>query len=224
MSSILNERKKRFNEIDLYVVTCEKLSNGRSNLEVLDAVIKSGGKIIQLRDKDICKRDFFYLAKKFREITAKAKILLIINDYLDVAMAIDADGVHLGQEDFPLKEARILAPDLILGRSIHSLEQAKTAEAEGADYINIGPIFPTGTKEHAQALGTEAIKKIAPEISIPFTVMGGIKPENIKELVEAGAQKIALVTAVTQAKNMAAAVKELRLKITPRHTPGAYAN
>ena len=209
----LTERKKKFNEIDLYVVTCKKLSNGRSNLEVLDAVIKGGGKIIQLRDKEICKRDFFLLAKKFREITLKEGILLIINDYLDVAMAIDADGVHLGQEDFPLKEARKLAPNLILGRSVHSLEQAKIAEAAGADNINIGPIFPTGTKEHAQAIGTEAIKKIAPEISIPFTVMGGIKSSNIKETVNAGAKKLALVTAVTQAADMVSAVKELRNKI-----------
>jgi len=213
MSTILNNRKKKFDEIDLYVVTCEKLSNGRSNLEVLDAVIKGGGKIIQLRDKQISKRDFFQLAKKFREITLKAGILLIINDYLDVAMAVDADGVHLGQEDFPLKEARKLAPNLILGRSVHSLEQAKIAIAEGADNINIGPIFPTKTKEHAQALGTESIRKIAPEISIPFTVMGGIKPSNIKETVEAGAKKLALVTAVTQAENMVTAVKELRKQI-----------
>ena len=210
----LIERKKRFDDIDLYVVTCEKLSNGRSNLEVLDAVIKGGGKIIQLRDKQISKRDFFQLAKKFREITLKAGILLIINDYLDVAMAVDADGVHLGQEDFPLKEARALAPNLILGRSVHSLEQAKIAEAEGADNINIGPIFPTGTKEHAQAIGTEAIKKIAPEISIPFTVMGGIKLSNIKETVDAGAKKLALVTAVTQAADMVSAVKELRSQIS----------
>ena len=210
----LIERKKRFDDIDLYVVTCEKLSNGRSNLEVLDAVIKGGGKIIQLRDKQISKRDFFQLAKKFREITLKAGMLLIINDYLDVAMAVDADGVHLGQEDFPLKEARALAPNLILGRSVHSLEQAKIAEAEGADNINIGPIFPTGTKEHAQAIGTEAIKKIAPEISIPFTVMGGIKLSNIKETVDAGAKKLALVTAVTQAADMVSAVKELRSQIS----------
>ncbi len=209
----LEERKKKFDEIDLYVVTCEKFSNGRSNLEVLDSVIKGGGKIIQLRDKQISKRDFFQLAKKFREITLKAGILLIINDYLDVAMAVDADGVHLGQEDFPLKEARKLAPNLILGRSVHSLEQAKIAIAEGADNINIGPIFPTKTKEHAQALGTESIRKIAPEISIPFTVMGGIKPSNIKETVEAGAKKLALVTAVTQAENMVTAVKELRKQI-----------
>ncbi len=209
----LTERIKMFDKIDLYVVTCEKLSNGRSNLEVLDAVIKGGGKIIQLRDKELCKRDFFLLAKKFREITLKAGILLVINDSIDVAMAIDADGVHLGQEDFPLKEARKIAPDLILGRSVHSLEQAKTAEAEGADYINIGPIFPTGTKEHAKALGTEAIKKIAPEISIPFTVMGGIKSENINEVIKAGAKKIALVTAVTQSESIVNTIKELRISV-----------
>jgi thiamine-phosphate pyrophosphorylase len=206
-------RMKRFNDIDLYVVTCETLSNGRSNLEVLEAVIAGGGKIIQLRDKNLSTREFLHLAKKFREITRRAKVLLIINDYVDIAMAVDADGVHLGQEDMKLPLARQMGIDMILGRSIHSLEQARQAEKEGADYINIGPIFPTGTKEHDRVLGVEAIKEIAPQISIPFTVMGGITEENISKVLEASAYKVALVTAVTKADDMVGAVNRLRTTI-----------
>ena len=204
------ERMVRFNDIDLYVVTCEPLSEGRTNLEILDAVIRGGGKIIQLRDKDLPPRDFLSLAKKFRAVTREAGVLLIINDYVDIALAVDADGVHLGQEDMKLPFARQLALDLIIGRSTHSLEQALQAEKEGADYINIGPIFATGTKEHTRTLGVGAIREIAPRITVPFTVMGGIHESNITEVLDAGAYKIAVVTAVTRATDASAAVTRLR--------------
>lgn len=213
MSEKKRERVARFAQVDLYVVTCAALSNGRSNLAVLDAVIASGGNIIQLREKELGIRDYYDLAQRFREITRAAGVLLIINDHLDVALAIDADGVHLGQDDFPIEAARRIAPDLLIGCSTHSLDEALQAQAAGADYVNIGPIFPTGTKEHVQAIGVQAIRAIAPHLTIPFTVMGGIKASNIGEVVAAGAQRIAVVTAVTQAQDMAAAVRALRAEI-----------
>ncbi len=206
----LSQRKKLFDKIDLYTVTCEELSNGRSNYDVLQAVIEGGGKIIQLRDKKKSKKEFLEMAKKFREITARARILLIINDYLDVAIEVDADGAHLGQEDFPIEKAKKLAPDLIIGSSSHNLEEALAAQAAGADYVNIGPVFPTGTKKHLKVVGVEMIKAIAPKLTVPFTVMGGIKLSNIDEVLKAGARKIAVVTAVTMAEDMPRAVKELR--------------
>ncbi len=209
----LEKRKKLFDEIDLYTVTCEELSNGRTNYEVLDAVIKGGGKIIQLRDKKCSKNNFLKMAEKFREITANAGVLLIINDYIDVAVEIDADGVHLGQEDFPISEARALSPDLIIGSSSHNLEEAVEAQNNGADYVNIGPIFQTNTKKHLTAAGVEMIGKIAPHLTIPFTVMGGIKITNINEVLQTGARKIAVVTAITMADDMAMAVRELRAVI-----------
>ena len=213
---MMNRERTRalFEDVDLYPVTCERLSSGRSNLEVLEAVIRGGVGIIQLREKDLSRRDFYHLAARFREITARAGMLLIINDHLDVAMAVDADGVHLGQDDFPPAEARRLAPELFIGASTHSLEEARQAERDGADYVNIGPIFPTGTKEGVERfLGPEGIGAIAPHIGIPFTVMGGIKESNIDAVLAQGARRVAVVTAVTRAADMEGAVRSLRERI-----------
>jgi len=204
-------RKLLFETVDIYPVTCERLSNGRSNPEVLAGLIEGGSRIVQLREKDLSERDFFRLAEIFRERTAKAGMLLIIDDRVDVAIAVGADGVHLGQEDLPLPQARKIAPDLLIGASSHNLDEALQAQEEGADYVNIGPIFPTQTKTGVQRfLGPQAISQIAPHLHIPFTVMGGIKESNIKQVLAMGAAKVAVVTAVTQAPDIAAAVRSFR--------------
>jgi thiamine-phosphate pyrophosphorylase len=207
-------RKQMFHQVDIYPVTCEELSGGRSNLEVLEAVIRGGAKIIQLREKEYQKKDLYHLALKFREITLKDGVLLIINDHVDIALAVDADGVHLGQDDLPLTVARQLAPELLIGASTHSLEQALQAEKDGADYINIGPIFITKTKEGVESsLGPEAIVRISPQIEVPFTVMGGINEENLELVLAKGARRVAMVTAITKAPDIAAKVKSLKEKI-----------
>jgi len=212
-----NERRIKFLDVDIYPVTCEKLSAGRSNLEVLEAVIRGGAKIIQLREKDYSIRDFYQLASRFREITARAEVLLIINDRMDIALAVEADGAHLGQDDLPLRVARKLAPDMLIGISTHSLEEAQEAQRNGADYINIGPIFPTKTKTGVKLfLGPDAIATIKKSIEIPFTVMGGINESNIDQVVDKGACRVAMVTAITQAPDIAAAVRALRKKIIPK--------
>lgn len=214
------ERVRKFRDVDLYPVTCEELSLGRSNLEVLEGVIQGGARIIQLREKSKSRKEFYDLAKAFKKRCAEANVLLIINDHLDVALSVGADGVHLGQDDFPLKEARKLAPDLILGASTHSREQALRAQDEGADYYNIGPIFPTTTKAHlSHFLGPEAIGEISKGIQLPFTVMGGIKKEHIPTLVRAGARRIAVVTAVTKEKDIPSAIADLRRAITKGDAP-----
>ena len=203
-----------FQNVDIYPVTCEGLSEGRSNLEVLEAVIRGGSKIIQLREKEYPKRDLYNLALKFREITSRAGVLLIINDHVDIALCVEADGVHLGQEDLPVQVARKLAPELLIGASTHSLEQALQAEKDGADYINIGPIFSTKTKEGmGRSLGPEAISEISSQIKIPFTVMGGINEDNIEQVLAKGARRVAMVTAITKAADIAAKVKSLKEKI-----------
>jgi thiamine-phosphate pyrophosphorylase len=205
------ERRSRFETVDIYPVTCERLSNGRSNLEVLDGLIKGGASIVQLREKGPSERDFFRMAELFRERTAKAGMLLIINDRVDVAVAVGADGVHLGQEDFPVPAARKIAPDLLIGASAHDLDEALLAQDEGADYVNIGPIFATGTKDGVKHfLGPGAISQIALSLRVPFTVMGGIKESNIKQVLEMGARKVAVVTAITQAPDIAEAVRSFR--------------
>jgi thiamine-phosphate pyrophosphorylase len=208
------KRRARFDEIDVYPVTCERLSTGRSNLEVLEAVIRGGARIIQLREKEYSKRDLFDLALTFREVTARADVLLIINDHLDLALAVGADGVHLGQDDLPLAAARRLAPDLLIGISTHSLEEALQAEREGADYVNIGPLFATSTKAGAdRGLGPEAIASIGSRLAVPFTVMGGITAANLDEVLAAGARRIAMITAITQAADIAQTVQFFRQRI-----------
>ena len=208
------EARARFAGIDIYPVTCERLSSGRSNLEILDGVIQGGAKIVQLREKEYSVRKLYQLALSFREITEKFGVLLIINDHVDIALAVDADGVHLGNEDLPIAAARRIAPHLLIGASTHSLQEALEAEAQGADYVNIGPIFPTATKEGAQQfLGPEAIAAIGKHLRIPYTVMGGINESNIDQVLAAGARRVAIVTAITQAPDIAEKVRYFRRRI-----------
>ena len=208
------KRRAMFEAVDLYPVTCQALSSGRSDLDVLEGVVKGGAKIVQLREKDLSRKDFYELALRFREITSLARVLFMVNDHLDVALAVNADGVHLGQDDLPLAAARRLAPQLLIGVSTHSLSQALDAQRDGADYVNIGPIFPTGTKKDVESfLGPESIGDIAPRLRIPFTVMGGITEDNIDRVLAQGARKVAVVTAVTKAPDIPQAVRALREKI-----------
>lgn len=207
-------RIELFQQVDVYPVTCEQLSKGRSNLEVLEAAIQGGTRIVQLREKEYRKKDLYHLALKFRKMTARPGVLLIINDHVDIALGVEADGVHLGQDDLPVQVVRKLAPDLLIGASTHSLEQALQAEKDGADYINIGPIFSTKTKEGVERfLGPEVIARISPQVDVPFTVMGGINEANIDQVLAQGARRVAMVTAITQAANIAERVKSLKERI-----------
>jgi thiamine-phosphate pyrophosphorylase len=197
--------------VDLYPVTCQALSEGRTNQEVLEAVLAGGAKIVQLREKNWKKGALYETALEFRRRTGACGALLIINDHLDVALAAEADGVHLGQEDLPIPAARAIAPDLIIGASSHNLKQALRAESEGADYVNIGPVFPSRTKEGAENfLGPEAVRKIGERLKVPYTTMGGITRENIREVLGAGAQRVAMITGITKAPDIEARVRELR--------------
>ncbi len=210
MNSFHDMRMKKFRKAGIYFVTSELVSEGRATLDIIKAALEGGINLIQLREKDIPVNSFINLALEARKLTAAYDALLIVNDRPDVAMASGADGVHLGQNDFPLAKARRLAPDLIIGASTHTVKEAEEAEAEGASYINIGPIFETGTKKWDEDfIGLEGIKKIASAVNIPFTVMGGIKKEHIPELRDAGAQAIALITAITGAANPTTAAEEL---------------
>ena len=205
------ERLAKLKNIDIYPVTCQELSEGRTDLEVLAAVLAGGAKIIQLREKHWSKKDLYDLAIEFRKLTRSYDALLIINDHVDVALASGADGVHLGQEDLPVDAARKLAPELIIGASSHSLKEALKAEKDGADYVNIGPIFPTKTKADADRfLGPEAIIEIGPQLTVPFTTMGGITQDNIHRVLKAGARRVAMITGITQAVNITERVQQLR--------------
>jgi len=201
---------RRFQQAGLYLVTSQALSRGRSTLEIVDAALAGGVRLIQLREKEMPVPDFLRLAEQVRARTSRAGALLIINDRVDVALAVGADGVHLGQADFPITPARHLAPDLIIGASTHSPAEAQAAERAGASYINIGPLFPTQTKTWSgKFLGLEGLGAIARLVTIPWTVMGGIKPEHFPALIQAGARTIAVVTAVTAAADPAQIARDL---------------
>jgi len=204
------ERLVLFDKADLYVVITEALCADRSALEVLRLTLAAGVRLVQLREKELSGRELYEQALAFRRETKAAGALLIINDRLDITLAAGADGVHLGQDDLPIAAARRLAPDLIIGASTHSLEEALAAQEAGASYVNIGPIFPTQTKETATPLGPEMIDRIAPQLRIPWTTMGGIKASNIGQVVSQGARHPAVITAVTAAPDPTAAAKELR--------------
>jgi thiamine-phosphate pyrophosphorylase len=219
MSSLRADRVARFAATDIYPVTSQAFSGDRSSLEVLDAIIAGGARVVQLREKELGKRPLYELAVAFRHRTAAAGVLLLINDHLDIALAVDADGVHLGQDDLPIPVARRLAPDLLIGASTHSIEEAERAQQDGADVINIGPIYPTGTKALAtRFLGVEGLLEVAPHARCPFSVMGGIKLDNLAPLLAAGARTVAVVTAVTMAPDPAAATRAFRDQIMAART------
>jgi len=205
------QRLAAFAEIDIYPVISSEFCAGRDPLFVLEQIAEGGAKIVQLREKNKNRAELVPLACEFRRICDRCGMLLIINDLVDVARESGADGVHLGQGDLPLGAARNAAPEMIFGISTHSTEEALKAQSDGADYVNIGPIFNTQTKSLTMAaLGVGIIVAIAPMIHIPFTVMGGIKSGHIPELLSAGAHKIAMVTEITANENIAGKVRNLR--------------
>ncbi len=204
------ERMKRFLSSGLYVVTSQAMSCGRTTIDIIRAALSGGATLVQLREKELSACALLKLAQDARRLTAEANALLIINDRVDIALASGADGVHLGQGDLPVSCARRLAHDLIIGASTHSVAEAVAAEAAGASYINIGPIFATRTKEwQGDFLGIARMKMIATSVNLPFTVMGGIKTKHIPELLDAGARTIAMVTEVTLADDTERAVRDL---------------
>jgi thiamine-phosphate pyrophosphorylase len=209
------ERMACFQKAGLYLVTSQTLSAGRSTLDVMREALEGGVKLIQLREKNMPLRDLMELAHVARDLTQSYAALLIINDRVDVALAVDADGVHLGLDDFPIEAARRIAPEMIIGASSHNIAEAEAAQTAGASYVNIGPIYPTNTKNWTdEFLGVEGLQKIAPHVKIPFTVMGGIKHSHIPELCASGARTLAVVTAVTQADDPMQAARNLLSEIT----------
>ncbi|MBM3288781.1 MAG: thiamine phosphate synthase [Candidatus Hydrogenedentes bacterium] len=205
------ERMARFAGADLYVVITEAHCAGRRAVDVLDAVLDAGVRLIQFREKDLDGGELYRRAAAFRERTAEHGALLIVDDRVDVALAVEADGVHLGQGDLPVRVARAIAPDLVIGASTHDLHEAIAAQRDGASYVNIGPIFSTQTKRVAGgAIGPEAIEAICPHLRIPFTTMGGIKAHNIAQVLDRGARHVAVVTAVTEADDPREAARALR--------------
>lgn len=205
-----NERMRRFAEAGLYVVITEAFCGGRSSLRILEACLDAGVRLVQFREKDLSGRELHVRAEQFRKLTADANALLIVDDRVDVALAVGADGVHLGQDDLPIRAARALGPELIIGSSSHNLDEALDAQKAGASYVNIGPIFATQTKTVASGVvGPAMIGTIAPHLRVPHTCMGGIKENNVGKVLAAGGRTIAVVTAVTAAPDPRLAAAQL---------------
>ncbi|MGK7344386.1 MAG: thiamine phosphate synthase [Candidatus Nitrospinota bacterium M3_3B_026] len=205
---------KNFSDIDVYPVTNRALYGARSDEQVIAALAAGGARIVQLREKNVSDREFYDLAALYRRETARHDMMLIINDRPDIALAVGADGVHLGRDDMPIEAARrIMGPDLIIGASTHSVAQALEAEGEGASYVNIGPLFPTPTKPDAKTIGLDPVREAAAKLKIPFTVMGGITEENIDDVLAAGARRIGVITAILGAEDIAGATARLVKRI-----------
>ena len=208
----------------LHVLTDRALSRGRSTAEVVTAALAGGATVVQLRDKERTGAALVGVGHHLRALTRAHGGLLIVNDRVDVALAIDADGAHVGQDDLPAREARrVLGPDRLLGVSARTVEEAVRAAGEGADYIGFGPVFSTATKGNAgPPRGLEDLRRACRAVAVPIVAIGGITPDNVGDVLVAGAAGVAVIAAVVTAPDIAAATRTLRQAIVDaRRADGA---
>jgi len=192
----------------LYVILDRAAARGRDLTDLLESTIAGGCHMVQLREKEWPSGRLWPLAERLRARCRAAGVTFIVNDRVDLALALDADGVHLGQDDLPPRVARpLLRRGMILGLSTHSLEQARAAQAAGADYVAVGSMFPTATKPDFQLVGPELIRKLRGEIRGPLIGIGGITPDTVADVIRAGADGVAVISAVCAADDPAAATR-----------------
>lgn len=198
----------------LYLCTDRNLMKTETLAETVEQAILGGCSVVQLREKECDTKDFFQVAKGIKQVTDKYNIPLIINDRIDIMLSVDAAGVHLGQEDMPVKEARrIVGENKIIGVSAHNLEEAKKAWEEGADYLGVGAIFGTKTKKNTVDTSIETLKEICHTVKIPVVAIGGIGLSNIYQLNGSGISGVAVVSAIMVAENVKEVAAELVRKI-----------
>ena len=198
----------------LYVIIDTQMLKGRTHLEVASQAIRGGAKTIQLRDKVQSKEKLLPVAEQLRTLCTEHNVLFIVNDYLDVALATDADGLHLGQDDLPVKVARSLLPlGKIIGCSTTAVEQAVRAQSEGADYIAVGAIYPTSSKTlattPAKVVGLETLRQVRQAVTLPLVAIGGINKDNASEVIAAGADAVAVISAVLGAESPEEATRQI---------------
>lgn len=195
----------------LYLVTDRWQMSSETVERSVELAIEGGASVVQLREKDCTSREFYELAVRVRKITAPRNVPLIINDRIDICLAANADGVHLGQKDLPCREARkILGGDKIIGVSAALPEEARQAQADGADYLGVGAVFATGTKSDTRPVTPEIIREIRAAVTIPFVVIGGVNAENIGRLYGLGINGAAVVSAVVAQSDVTAAARTMR--------------
>jgi thiamine-phosphate pyrophosphorylase len=197
----------------LHVLTDSKASRGRSHLQVAEAAIAGGADVLQLRDKEAPSGRLYLEALQLRKLTRDAKVPFIVNDRLDIALAVDADGVHVGQADLPASVVRkIMGPGKILGVSVATVEEAIRAEKDGADYLGVGPVFEArGTKpDTVEPLGVDCIARIRRRCRPPLVAIGGIHADNARKVREAGADGVAVISAIVSADDISSATGRLK--------------
>jgi thiamine-phosphate pyrophosphorylase len=200
----------------LYAIIDTRFLEGRGHVEIAAQTIEGGAKVIQLRDKNMPKRELLPISRELKSLCAEHGLLFIVNDHLDIAIAADADGLHLGQDDLPIPVARRLLPiDKIIGCSVINVDQAITAEAEGADYIAAGSIYTTNSKEVVEVIGLERLRLIKSEIRLPLVAIGGITQDNVAAVIAAGANSVAVISAILEAESPKEAARQIvdRLEI-----------
>ena len=194
----------------LYVIIDTQTLGFKGEVDAARKAINGGARVIQLRDKQRSKGELLAIAKKLRDLCRKSNVLFIVNDYLDIALASEADGIHIGQDDLPLSVIRKELPvDKVIGLSTSTLAEAQKAEAEGVDYIAVGSIFSSPTKPKATVVGLERLRQIGKAISIPIVAIGGINRQNIGEVMATGADSAAVISAVLNQKDIESAARQL---------------
>ncbi|MEW6358789.1 MAG: thiamine phosphate synthase [Planctomycetota bacterium] len=197
----------------LYVLVTSAAAK-RPALEAADLAIQGGADAIQLREKDLSDPEFLDLARQMRDLCRKAGALFIVNDRISIAKLAGADGAHIGQDDLPAVDARkILRKGKLLGVSTHNIAQARQAQAAGADYIGVGPIYPTKTKGYEKGVGVDFIRQVKGEIAVPFFAIGGVTLDRLDEVIAAGCTRVAVSSAVIGADDIAAAARRFKDKL-----------
>ena len=198
-------------ELQLYAITDRHWLNGRSLQEVVKESLDGGVTFLQLREKQLDEDHFLEEAKKLQGLCSEYNVPFIINDNVEIALAINADGVHIGQSDMEMKEAREkLGPDKIIGVSAHTKEEALLAQAQGADYLGVGAVFPTSSKDDAESVSYETLKAICEVVSIPVVAIGGITRENLHQLSGSGVSGISVISAIYAQPDIKEAARELK--------------
>lgn len=188
---------------NLYLITDRHQVRGRTLLEAVEQALQGGVRAVQLREKDLSSRELFELAVEMRKITTRHDTLLFINDRLDIALAVDADGVHLGGESIPLYKARaLMGPDRLIGVSCHNQVSARNAQERGADFITFGPVYFTPSKApYGEPVGVEKVRLVTGALAIPVFGLGGIKESNARQVMDAGARGISVISAILAAED-----------------------
>lgn len=194
----------------LYLVTDRDVLRGRDLIKCIEESILGGVTLVQLREKNVTSREFYEIAIKVKEVTSRYNIPLIINDRLDIALAIDADGLHIGQKDLPASVARkILGKDKILGVSAATLQESLKAEKDGADYLGVGAVFSTSTKKDTRDVSYETLSNITASVNIPVVAIGGINEKNVTKLKESNIDGIAVISCILGKEDVKGAAEKM---------------